>query len=141
MTDQEFTGKWAGEYVYGEEYGEPISGRRIPFEIEMTCTNGHIKGTCVDDESKHFLPEPASIEGFIKDNSISFIKRYSSYWQHNADGKHQVFPKLPSKEIHYAGLYSNGKFEGNWDVKMTFSQDNGDDYESNGAGTWYMSKT
>ena len=140
MTDQDFSGKWAGEYVYGEEYGEPISGKRIPFEINMTCTDGHVKGNCVDDDSKHFLPEPATIEGFIKQNSISFIKKYPCLWQIDDQGKPRFFPKLPSQEIHYAGLYSDGKFEGGWEVVMTLSKENGDAFEYTGTGSWHMYK-
>jgi hypothetical protein len=140
MTDQDLSGKWAGEYIYGDVYTNPIKGTRVPFEIEITATQGVIKGNCVDDEFKNHFKSPATIEGSITDNSINFIKRYPCLFTVDEYGDIKLYPKLPSHEIHYSGQFQDGRFTGNWQFSIPFEDDTEDSQAHVRKGEWMMQK-
>ena len=140
MTNQDFSGRWKGEYVYGETYNNSIRGTTIPFEISITVTEGHLKGECVDNETKDYFDNPAIIEGIIKGGTIHFIKRYPCFFTYDESRKLMLFPKLPSHEIHYSGSFSNGQFSGDWEFKVTYAAEENEDMEYIGKGYWKMEK-
>lgn len=139
MTDQDLTGKWTGEYVYGDVYKTPIKGTKVAFELEMTVTGGIIKGNCFDDEFRHHFKNGATIEGVIKENTIIFVKRYPCMFNIDDDGKIILFPKLPSHEIHYSGNYNDGKFSGAWKVTLPYAEEDADVVDAR-QGAWEMQK-
>ncbi|MBO9203632.1 MULTISPECIES: hypothetical protein [Niastella] len=139
MKDQQLSGTWTGAYTYGNEYDEPLKGKKVTFEMELTVVNGIIKGICTDSESVTQFQEPATIEGSLTDNTIKFVKRYPHYWQHEKSGP-RFLPKLPSQEISYSGqLVSNG-FEGNWEIITVLEDAHGKMVTYKGVGEWVMGK-
>jgi hypothetical protein len=56
------------------------------------------------------------------------------------EGKPRFFPKLPSQEIRYSGLFTGERFEGEWEKVITFDQESEDAFEYSGTGSWYMAK-
>lgn len=132
--------KWIGQYVYGNGYPEDMIGRAVEFEIEWTNTDGNIKGTCIDEESKDVFDTPATIEGFIDDKVISFIKKYPGYWEIDESGRDIVDMNKPSSEIHYSGLWMNGQYEGDWEIATSYVLENGDILETFCAGTWVLNR-
>lgn len=140
MTDRYFSGKWIGEYIYGEGYPASIRGKRVAFEIDMMLTNGLLKGLCTDEEATPHFNKPATIEGSLLDNCISFIKRYPYYWQQEEHTGPRFLPKLPSQEVHYAGRYNEGCFEGEWEITTILTDDRGEPFAYNGNGYWHMKR-
>jgi len=146
MDDQQLSGKaawpagkWVGAYSYGDEYDEPVKGKTVAFEMEITVVNGIIKGECTDGEATDYFKQPAIIEGTVNGQSIRFIKRYPHYWQHEQDGP-RFLPKLPSQQISYTGIFVNDRFEGEWEVVTRLVDAQGEAISFKGVGTWYMER-
>ncbi len=139
MNDQLFSGKWVGEYTYGEEYDEPVKGKTVAFEMDITIVNGLLKGECTDAEATAHFEQPATIEGSVLDNTITFIKRYPHYWQNEKNGK-RFLPKLPSQEICYSGQFVNDRFEGEWEIVTKLADAQGELVSFKGLGSWFMKR-
>ena len=140
MNDQQLCGKWTGTYTYGNEYDEPLSGKTVSFEMELTVVNGFIKGKCTDAESATHFEAPATIEGLIvDDNMVKFVKRYPHYWQHEKSGL-RFLPKFPSQEVNYSGEFVNNEFEGAWEIITVFVDAHGEMVTYKGYGHWVMKK-
>jgi hypothetical protein len=139
MNDQQLSGKWVGTYSYGEAYDEPVRGKTVDFEMELTVVNGVIKGECTDAEATAHFKQPATIEGSVFDNTIRFIKRYPHYWQHEG-GVRRFLPKLPSQEINYSGRFEHDRFEGEWEIITLLVDAQGETFSYKGVGRWYMKK-
>lgn len=139
MDDQQLAGKWIGSYTYGEDYDEPVRGKTVAFELDITLVDGKIKGECTDAEATTHFKEPATIEGALFGNTISFVKRYPHYWQHEK-GRQRFLPKLPSQEIQYSGQFVNDKFEGEWEIVTVLADAHGDLVSYKSHGNWFMKK-
>lgn len=139
MNDQLFSGKWVGEYTYGEEYDDPVKGKTVAFEMNITIVNGLLKGECTDAEATAHFEQPAIIEGSVLDNTITFIKRYPHYWQHEKNGM-RFLPKLPSQEICYTGQFVNDRFEGEWEIITKLAGAQGEPVSFKGIGSWFMKR-
>lgn len=139
MNDQLFSGKWVGEYTYGEEYDDPVKGKTVAFEMNITIVNGLLKGECTDAEATAHFEQPAIIEGSVLDNTITFIKRYPHYWQHEKNGI-RFLPKLPSQEICYTGQFVNDRFEGEWEIITKLAGAQGEPVSFKGIGSWFMKR-
>jgi len=138
MSDAYFTGRWTGIYSYGEDYSDAHMDLPVRFVIEMTVQDGIVKGTCIDQDDYAGPDNPASIEGFIENNFISFIKRYSCFWQRDEDGNPILFPDIPSHEVHYSGYFNDGVFSGEWEISIPFISESGLSTEFYSSGTWSM---
>src|SRR5690349_1518633 len=139
MNDQHLSGKWIGTYTYGEEYDETVRGKSVDFELNISVVNGLIKGECTDGEASPHFDKPATIEGSVLHNSISFVKRYPYYWQHENGGQ-RFLPKIPSQEISYSGRFENDQFEGEWEIITTLIDAQGEMISYKGVGRWSMVK-
>lgn len=140
MIDQNFSGKWTGEYIYGEGYPATIRGKRVAFEIELLLRNGVVQGFCTDEIATPYFNQPAVIEGSISHNCITFIKRYPHYWWLEEYRGPRFFPKLPSQEVLYTGCYCEGRFEGEWEIITVLQDERGDTLAFKEAGHWNMKK-
>lgn len=137
MSDDFFSGKWVGEYRYGEGYPPKAPVR---FEIEMTVQNGLLIGFCVDDETKHHFEKPTLIEGTLTDKQIRFHKKFPYFWDHDDKFNPRFMPKLPPRKLEYIGRFEDGKFVGEWQVSSSFTDDTGEVFEYKGSGYWEMRK-
>ncbi|HWI93244.1 MAG TPA: hypothetical protein VNT20_18325 [Flavisolibacter sp.] len=135
------TGKWIGEYMYGNLYPKEWQGKVVTFELDLTFSEGKITGTCVDDDTKDHFSEPAIISGFIRDNYINFIKKYPYFNQINEDLNGIDFKQeQPSQEINYTGRFENGIFIGDWEIISTYKDSFGRTQKDLGNGSWSMHK-
>ena len=75
---ESITGKWIGEYIYGDSYVEELKGKSVKFLLELLSEGELISGTCIDEETKELYPKPARIEGTFENGSILFYKTYPS---------------------------------------------------------------
>ena len=134
------TEKWIGSYVYGDAYPEAMKGSSIPFVIEWTINDGILTGTCVDDETKDYYTQPATIQGFIDNGVISFIKKYPCYCSTDDEGNITLDENRPAAEIHYSGMAVENHYEGEWEINMTFVDEYGMLQEYDWTGTWFLYK-
>lgn len=132
------TEKWRGQYFYGDSYSAAYRGRAVEFSVEWKVDDDTLQGTCTDEETQDFFAAPATVSGFRADNFISFVKRYPSAWHWDAAGKVHVNPKLPSAEIHYSGLLTNGCLEGEWLVTTDLRATNTLVEQRVFQGTWFL---
>ncbi len=137
MNEYDFSGNWVGYYTL---YYENNISKDYAFKINMQVLDGVLKGTCVDDESLVVFDEPATVEGFIEENFISFIKKYPHAWAMDENGGALKFEDVPSHEIHYAGNFENGAFSGYWEISIEAIDENGEISNTDLQGTWRMQK-
>ncbi|BAV04975.1 hypothetical protein SAMN05421788_11370 [Filimonas lacunae] len=139
MSDSFFSGTWHGKYTYGEGYGPAYHGVSTAFEISLTLERGILKGYCIDDPKVYPMKQPATIEGFIEGNLISFIKKYACAWSIDYNGNVIEYPQKPSHEIHYTGYFEEGLFKGEWEIMSNKEVDRNGNILSNSLdGNWSM---
>ena len=134
------TEKLSGHYIYGEPYPNKLQETPVPFEIEWTLTDGMINGICIDGGDKKNFDTPSTINGFIENNMISFIKTYPKYWNIDEHGETRIFDEIPAPEIHYYGIFIDNHFEGTWKMTVAFVLENGEIGEYDYTGTWILYK-
>jgi hypothetical protein len=113
---EELTGTWTGIIIYGPEYGD-IENEELFFSAELNCTDGIILGTSVD-LNEEYETGTATINGFLKNNLISFIKQYEFDSYYDETGKVIVDKSKKGPEINYQGQYDSIKntIEGHWEI-------------------------
>lgn len=110
----------------------------------MKVDNGIITGTLVDQYVQKYFTEPATVEGVLTEQSLSFVKKYPYFM--GIDEDHEVFTdkSMPSHEIHYTGrikrkLFSNRYFvKGKWEISGSFLDEHGNANYYTGEGKWQM---
>jgi hypothetical protein len=115
--DQYFSGQWDGEYSYGDGYSEKVKGTKENFTLNLTVTDGELKGVCIDQNKQS--DEPAVIQGFLFGTFIGFIKEYPVRYVIDDQGiTHKRTAKSPFN-IAYSGLYDvlTDSFKGVWTIK------------------------
>jgi hypothetical protein len=140
MIHQDITGSWKGKYVYGGGYGATITGRSVSFDMELTCVEGLLSGYCIDEHHKELVEKPATLEGYVEDDRIFFIKYYPQAIVVNEEGNVLNFPDEPSQDIHFMGHGRNGRYSGKWETSNLEKALDGTYYEVSGEGTWSMKK-
>ncbi|MFT3823970.1 MAG: hypothetical protein QM731_08615 [Chitinophagaceae bacterium] len=134
------TEKWTGNYIYGDPYPEGIKGISIPFNIEWTNVDGILTGTCIDDETKIHFDRPATIQGFIENGVISFIKKYPCRYSIDEAGNVTLHRRESAIDIHYSGSWVEDHFEGEWEMTLIYETEEGFPREYDCTGIWFMSK-
>ncbi|MGB8191379.1 MAG: hypothetical protein WCF67_05640 [Chitinophagaceae bacterium] len=143
---EKLNGKWIGEYTYGEGYDVEKNNLVVSFEMELMFDGDSVKGTCVDDETKELLPGPATLEGTLDNNFISFIKKYPCLIGNDEENKAIAVPDQPSLPIHYTGTLHKklftGRyvFEGEWEITSIINNEDGSREYYTGMGYWTMMK-
>jgi hypothetical protein len=137
----DYSGKWAGQYTLGEGYAPSMTGITTSFELIMEIIDGVLKGHCRDNIEDVPMSAPATIEGFIEDNFINFVKRYPHAWMRDENGDMVEDVDQPSHEVIYNGYFGEGLVQGDWEiVASTHVNPDGTLYEYLLRGTWYMKK-
>ncbi|MFT3981150.1 MAG: hypothetical protein QM687_11815 [Ferruginibacter sp.] len=135
------SGKWTGEYTYGETYPENVKGKSVRFQMEITVSGIDISGYFSDDESRRFFPEGGTLYGIIENSYISFTKEYPCLWYFTETGEIKLEENSPSQEIIYEGFFENGKYEGRWEIPFYEEKEEYPETEYSetlGNGTWSM---
>ena len=135
-------GTWYGELTYGEEYGPDLQNKKLKFRLIIKENDGDISGECIDTEGTGVISEPASINGFVEDNMISFIKQYPSFYIIDQKGEIREIPEKEPPEFNYSGYYNpeNDTFEGDWHVVYEIKQLTFGFAEYALSGTWMMKR-
>ena len=140
-------GRWEGSFTYGDGYPQEYFSIREPFMFEISVDGNILKGICVDNYTKKYFHQPATIEGSFIDGVISLIKKYPYFLGTDEDENIFVDVTMPAHEIHYVGqmrknLFSKEYFfEGAWDMSGSFLDDNGSANYYTMEGNWEMSRS
>lgn len=134
------TGKWIGEYTYGEGYPDSYFGKSVQFELELVSNGVEFEGHFTDDETKDIFDVPGTVHGYLENKVIVFSKWYPCLWDIDEAGRVEVFRDLASHEIYYSGDLNGNSFSGEWHIPATFVDEDGSYNEVNGMGTWSMTR-
>ncbi len=134
------TEKWTGTYMYGEPYPEGIKGLSVPFVVEWENNDGILTGTSTDDETKDYFNHPATIQGFIDNGIISFIKKYPCFFTIDSQGKVILDDREPAADMHYSGAMVDDHFEGEWSITIIDINEHGIRKEYDCTGIWFLYK-
>jgi hypothetical protein len=140
MTDQDITGGWRGKYIFGNGYGANLTGRSVSFDVELTCVDGLLSGYCIDEHQRKLVEKPATLEGYVEDDRIFFIKYYPHAIVVDEGGNVLNLPDESSQHIHYMGRADKGQYSGTWETSSLEKALDGTYYEVYGEGTWLMKK-
>lgn len=132
------TGKWVGQYTYGNEYPESLRGKSINFLMDCVDVNGVISGTVTDEETSHIFNEPGTFSGFVEDNFTSFIKLYPFHVSFDENENLSAVTEQPSHEIHYSGYLQDGAFSGDWEIHSEYFDEDGIRNSYVLTGIWSM---
>ena len=143
MALKKLTGKWVGQYTYGEGY-ESVTQESCPFEMDIIHDGFTLKGTCFEEKYKDILKSPATIEGSFEKSHISFIKKYPSQLAIDGSGETMVDDSKTGVPIHYTGsltkkLFSRRYiFAGQWSMNEKLDFGGGVSKYITLSGTWSM---
>ena len=142
MTDQFLSGTWLGTATYGDNYPESLKGKQAPFELTIKAADGSFSGTCEDEITKPHLLTPASINGFVEDGFISFIKQYPYRFHLKEDGSVETDMERNHPEIHYSGMFNEetNTFSGIWEIEVIIEEGIENNLSYFLSGNWEIKK-
>lgn len=137
------SGKWEGEYTFGEAFPESFRGKKVPFVLEIVDQEGDLSGNCLDEETQKVFGQPATIEGFAEDSMISFVKRFPCFFAIGDDGSILIDKERESHEVMYHGEWQEEQktYSGQWEIVAAVEEGPfGRTMELVLSGDWYMRK-
>jgi hypothetical protein len=139
FTEKKFSGKWQGQYTYGDGYDESHRGKSVLFTLVMEVDGrGRLKGHIVDDGYADQIDARATIEGTVVGGEIRFVKTYRHHWGRTPDGNLVENKKRPSHDVHYAGQFSSLYCTGEWKIFSSAVRPDGSIREWSSGGHWIM---
>lgn len=138
----DINGAWTGKLIYLTGVDENAKGKEMQFKVAIYEKDGEVTGKSVDIKGHGFVPEEASIEGFIEDDMISFIKKYPACYEPDGNGNMVKVEDREPYEINFSAIYDkeNNKFSGSWDMLIKSHQIGFSFYDEMIAGEWEMQK-
>ncbi len=135
----DIVGKWEGYYEYGEGYFLPQFGERVKFTITFNGANDDFTGFIKEEESANSVPLKAIINGFSKENFISFIKKYPKLYRFKEEGSNEKIIENKEPEIEYEGFIdtNNKAIYGSWFFSEMVKDEHGT-FESISSGIWFL---
>lgn len=138
-SDKGYSGKWEGQYTYGNGYGSRLKGTSSPFTIVIQVDgSGRVTCECLDEQYAAQINAKVVIEGFLLNGLIEFVKRYRYYYQILTDGTIVEKKDRGVHEVHYAGAYGSGIFTGEWKIFSSYVREDGSIGERVSGGYWIM---
>lgn len=113
-------GQWFGYFNYGPEYGEILENKQVTFSILFEeVFNNQFKGKCIELDGMGASPELSSIEGFLKNNFISFTKEYPTDNVIDEKGNAVTYEGRLNPMLCYEGQFNhfNQSFTGYWEIR------------------------
>ena len=136
------SGTWNGELTFGEENGPDLQNKKKNFRLVIEEDDGDIRGECTDTGGTGVIPEPASINGFLDEDMISFIKMYPAFYIIDPKGEIKLIAEKEPPEFNFSGYYNaeTDAFEGDWHVVFEIRQLTFGFAEYALSGTWCMKR-
>jgi hypothetical protein len=120
---------WKGFFTYQEGYESIDQYLEVDFSMELTFTDNSFTGISSDSESAAFFDKPATVKGFIVENTISFVKNYPCNYYKNENGEIVLDRDSKHPDIFYLGFFDEDKkcFSGTWEMTL-YEEAYGDDF-------------
>lgn len=111
---------WKGHFIYQEGYEAIDQYIEVPFSMKLTFNGDSFTGESTDSESETIFDKPATVKGFIEDNTISFVLNYSCAYFKDEDGKIFLDKKAKHPEIRYFGIFDKDSkgYTGMWEMTV-----------------------
>ncbi len=133
------SGKWKGTYIYVSEDG--TEGKSKSFDMILREEeDDEFTGEIVDTSENSQNTEVAKVNGFIMEDTLSFVKQYPYLFFYNEKGELQIDKSKPHPEIHYHGEIMENEIAGEWDMEIGTKQFYGDYYSKMMSGRWQVKK-
>ncbi len=133
------SGKWKGTYIYVSEDG--TEGKSKSFDMILREEeDDEFTGEIVDTSENSQNTEVAKVNGFIMEDTLSFVKQYPYLFFYNEKGELQIDKSKPHPEIHYHGEIKENEMAGEWDMEIGTKQFYGDYYSKMMSGRWQVKK-
>ncbi len=138
---QQISGKWIGEFTYDIDQGHGPNVFR--FKMTLDVSKGIITGVCYDlDDARIVQESEAEINGFVENNTVSFIKKYKSYFELDENQNPIMIPEKAPIEINYTGEFFEEQkcIKGDWEIITQSHQYGYGSFEDVITGKWTMKK-
>jgi hypothetical protein len=133
------SGKWKGTYIYVSEDG--TEGKSKSFDMILREEeDDEFTGEIVDTSENSQNTEVAKVNGFIMEDTLSFVKQYPYLFFYNEKGELQIDKSKPHPEIHYHGEIKENEIAGEWDMEIGTKQFYRDYYSKMMSGRWQVKK-
>lgn len=136
-------GNWLGFYMYGDNYGMELQGKRTHFEIRFFVKDGVLLGACYDEDKLESFDKPANItEITLHNNTIRFVKGYAFLYAIDDNGQVTFDNSKKHPPIDYSGAFdvTNNSFSGNWKMELIESTTSNKIVKHIFSGKWFMKK-
>lgn len=137
-----FSGEWAGFYLYLSEADPSYFGERVDFNVAIHDENGKITGVWTEKPNEYSVDEESKIDGFAKNGLISFTLEYPCLIYLTEKGE-TVKDYSQKMSIIYNGEYDEDThvFFGGWHIEQEFFLEAEDaDCLLEGNGVWKMAR-
>ncbi|MDC8004161.1 hypothetical protein POV27_08875 [Aureisphaera galaxeae] len=134
-------GKWKGFYEYGEGYDLPYFAKRVGLEITFEGHNDRFIGSTREEPSEYSVPLKGTVEGFVEDGLISFIKRYPKKPVILERHKIGIEFEEGQSEIEHTGVVDeeHQAIHGSWTIYDVVEDEQGT-YEYAAHGIWLLKR-
>lgn len=137
-----FSGEWAGFYLYLSEEDPSYFGERVDFNVVIHDENGKITGVWAEQPNEYSVDEESKIDGFAKHGMISFTLEYPCLIYLTEKGE-TVKDYSQKMSIIYNGEYDEDTnvFFGGWHIEQEFFLEEEEaDCLLEGNGVWKMAR-
>ena len=136
-------GQWLGYFEYGPEYGEELAGERVAFRLFVDAVKNYkFEGKIADLDGAGSAYEVLPVNGFVRDEFISFTKEYPHRSDLDEYGNFVTDEESPVHVVNYQGAYdpSTGIVSGDWDITTDLEVTALKREQYISSGTWAMKK-
>lgn len=136
----ELSGQWLGKLIYDQSFGE-LEHESLVFTLEIISGEEGFSGVSKDVDGIGINTNPATVKGFIEENSINFIKKYTPAPRLNNDHKLVEDKNHKGPELSFTGSWDaeSGEFSGEWIIVESYAVYSNVFYENCG-GRWSMKR-
>ena len=109
---------WKGFFTYLIGYDTIEQYKQVEFTMEITITENSFVGISTDSESRKAFDKPATVKGFIENDTISFVMKYPCLYFKDERGEIILDQSSEHPDIHYLGFFDYKKLivHGNWEM-------------------------
>jgi len=131
------SGRWKGQYVFDQEPGMP-AGSAHDFSFDLSADEeGSFTGTCFEPSVNELFREDVTVEGFVDEKLISFVKRYPCLLLFDQYKGYMAVPEEEHPDVEYEGEFDDDSKSYKGTLAMYHRYD-GADYVQ--QGTWWMKR-
>lgn len=109
-------GLWKGSYTMDPEFERDSPEHHFEMTLYVDDED-EVSGEIRDKVPEDQTPRVASLNGFIDEGEISFIKQYPFLLLRNEKNETIIDESKVHPEIHYQGIIADSGIEGSWEME------------------------